>query len=315
MERSPHPIDTVLVATDFSETARTGLDWALDIARKHGARIHLVHALLLPGQMSDYVPSPPDLGARLQEAATERLEEVAAAVRTAGIEVSSEVRLGLASEAIVEAAREQRPRLIVAGTRGLTGIKHLLLGSTAERVVQRAECPVLTVHPADAARRRAVRTILVPTDFSRDAELAAHTALDLLCRRRAHGAPEPRPGRSEDGARLVLLHAYHYPFEYTVYGTVPTSPSYLEDAGAVAEDNLEAAAEPLRCEGLTVETAAREGYPPDIIVSEAEARAVDLIAMGTHGRTGLAHLVLGSTAERVVQHAGCPVLTVRYRGA
>ena len=60
---------------------------------------------------------------------------------------------------------------------------------------------------------------------------------------------------------------------------------------------------------------AREGYAPEVIVDEAERRGVDVIAVGTHGRTGLAHLLLGSTAERVVQHARCPVMTVRFGDA
>ena len=64
-------------------------------------------------------------------------------------------------------------------------------------------------------------------------------------------------------------------------------------------------------EGLAVETVAREGYPPDTIIDQADEVGADLIALGTHGRTGLAHLLLGSTAERVVQHARCPVLTVK----
>ena len=78
-----------------------------------------------------------------------------------------------------------------------------------------------------------------------------------------------------------------------------------------AQEKLAEIAAALSERGLKVETKAIEGYPPEVIVDEAAAIGADLIAMGTHGRTGLAHLFLGSTAERVVQHAGCPVLTLR----
>jgi nucleotide-binding universal stress UspA family protein len=61
-----------------------------------------------------------------------------------------------------------------------------------------------------------------------------------------------------------------------------------------------------------VESVAREGYPPEVIVEAARELDVDLVAMGTHGRTGLRHLLLGSNAERVIEHAPCPVLTVRH---
>ncbi len=293
-----NPVDEILVATDFSDTAAAGLAWALEIAGDHGAKIHLVHALLLPNAMTDYLPSPPDLTKELGLAANRRLEQTLSEVRDAGIEATGEVRLGLPSEAIVEATRESRPDLVVVGTRGLSGLEHLLLGSTAARIVQHAPAPVLTVHPGDSEQHRRIRTILVPTDFSADAEPAIEAALDLLA-----GVEEP--------GRLILLHAYHLPYEYTVYGTIPTSFDFRQDAGSAAETRLQELAEPLRSQGLAVDTLTCEGYPPEVIVAEAEAQGADLVSMGTHGRSGLAHLVMGSTAERVVKHAPCPVLTVR----
>ncbi len=291
-------IRTILVATDFSETAEAGVDWAVEVARAHGASICLVHGLLLPNRMTDFVPSPPDFTAELREAARGRLDDAASRVRDRGVEVDSELLLGLPSQTILEAADHRKADLVVMGTRGLSGLRHLLLGSTAQRVIQRAGCPVLTVHPGDIDKHRQVSTILVPTDFSRDAEIATHSALDLL---------DKQPAET----RLVLLHVYHLPFEYTAYGTIPTSFDYFKDVEGAAIERLEEIAAPLRKEGLTIETAAREGYPPEMIVAEAKAIDADLIALGIHGRSGIAHLLLGSTAERVVQHAGCPVLTVR----
>ena len=292
------PIRNVLVATDFSPTARAGVDWAIEIARDHGARIRLVHGLLLANRMTDYVPAPPDFTEAIQAAAAARLEEVCDRVRNAGVEVSSDLRLGLPSQAITEAIREEKADLLVIGTRGLTGVSHLLLGSTAERVVQHAACPVLSVHPGDHEKHRRIRTVLVPTDFSRDAESATAAATRLL-------------GDDIEGARILLLNAYHLPFEYTAYGTIPTAVDYTRDVEGAALEKLAEIAAALSADGLEVESRAVEGYPPEVIVEEAEAMGADLIAMGTHGRTGLAHLFLGSTAERVVQDARCPVLTVR----
>jgi len=142
--------------------------------------------------------------------------------------------------------------------------------------------------------------VLVPTDFSRDADLATAAATRML-------------GHDIEGASIVLLNAYHLPFEYTAYGTIPTSVDYTRDVEGAAQEKLAEIAAALSERGLAVETKAIEGYPPEVIVDEAERSGADLIAMGTHGRTGLAHLFLGSTAERVVQNARCPVLTVRRR--
>jgi nucleotide-binding universal stress UspA family protein len=296
------PIRNILVATDFSPTARAGVDWAIEVASDHGASIRLIHGLLLASRMTDYVPAPPDFTEALQAAAAARLEEVCDRVRGAGLEVSSDLRLGLPSQAILEAIREQEADLLVIGTRGLTGVSHLLLGSTAQRVVQHATCPVLSVHPGDHEEHRRIRTVLVPTDFSRDAESATAAARRVL-------------GADIEGARIVLLNAYHLPFEYTAYGTIPMSIDYTRDVEGAAQEKLAEIAAKLAADGLEVEIRAVEGYPPDVIVDEAEKSSADLIAMGTHGRTGLAHLFLGSTAERVVQHARCPVLTVRRQGS
>jgi nucleotide-binding universal stress UspA family protein len=294
------PLARIVAATDFSETAGAAVDWAVDIARQHGARIHLVHALTLPAPLPDYVPAGADFGRDLHAVALAKLEEAAARVRQAGVEVDLEVPIGVPSQSILRVAEEVGADLLVLGTRGLTGMTHLLLGSTAERVVQRARCPVLTVHPEDRDRHRPIRTVVAPTDFSTGAEDAAAVALRLLA-------------RLEENARIVLVHAYHLPIEYTAYGPIPTSVRFLQDVGADAQERLDQVARGMARQGLSVEAVTREGYAPDVIVDEAREHQADLIAMGTHGRTGLAHLLLGSTAERVVQHAPCPVMTVRRR--
>jgi nucleotide-binding universal stress UspA family protein len=290
-------LQRILAATDFSSTARAGVDWAIELALAHDASIDLVHALLVPSRATDFVPSPPDFTEALQEAASGRLNEITTMVREKGVEVSAELKLGVPSQVILETASQQDADLVVIGTRGLSGLRHLLLGSTAERVVQHAQCPVLTVHPGDADKHRPLDTILVPTDFSKDAETAYFAALNLLGR--------------QSSTRVVLLHVYHLPYEYTAYGTIPTSLDYFRDVQGAAEERLTTLADEIKQQGFQVETLAREGFPPEVILGEAEAAGADLIAMGTHGRTGLAHLVLGSTAERVVQRANCPVLTVR----
>jgi len=289
---------TLLVATDFSETAEAAADWAVEIASARGRRVHLMHVLTLPPPRPHYAPTPPDLQNALRNAATQQLAAEAERLSGRGVEVETILEVGVPSQTLVRIAGELDPALLVIGTRGLTGLTHLLLGSTAERVVQKAPCPVLTVHPEDRGKHRDISTILVPTDFSDDAQKAVHTAHRLL--------------EDLEDTRLILLHSFSLPIEYTAYGPIPTSISYLEDTGIEAEQQLRKIADDLqKREGLTVETLAREGYPPEVICEEAKSQKADLIVMGTHGRSGLAHLLLGSTAERVVQKAPCPVMTVR----
>jgi len=297
----PAPVRTVLVATDFSPTAGAALQWAIELAKAHQGRVVIVHALappIPPAASPDFVTLPPDFHEQYRDAALKKLAAAVESMRAQGLEASSDLDIGPASPVVLELAAKHAADLLVLGTRGMTGFRHLLLGSTAERVVQGASIPVLTVHPADADKQRRVRTILVPTDFSDDAKLAIRTAERVF-------------GPEEREAKLILVHAYHLPVEFTALGAVPVAPRLFADAAEQARERLEQDAKPLRASGLTVETIAQEGYPPLVIEEAARTTNADLIAMGTHGRSGLRHLLLGSTAERVVQHAPCPVLTIR----
>ncbi|MGB6995571.1 MAG: universal stress protein, partial [Thermoanaerobaculia bacterium] len=95
------------------------------------------------------------------------------------------------------------------------------------------------------------------------------------------------------------------------YGSAAAGLQLWKGVDIDVRTRLDKFAEPLRRNGIEVNILAIEGYPPEVIVDQAEFLKVDLVAMGTHGRTGLSHVLLGSTAERVVQKAACPVLTVR----
>lgn len=290
------PIRHIVVATDFAEPSERALAWGARIARLHGSRLTLVHAVSPPMPVADFAAPPLAVDEQVREAARERLERALREGHLAGIEADTVLADGLPSQAILDAADETGADLVVVGTRGLTGFRHLLLGSTAERIVQGARVPVLSVHAADEVPPAGLRTFLVPTDFSADAEAALATADQCF-------AP------LEAETRVILLHVYHVPAEYRSYGAGSFS-RWSEKLSAQVGERLETVAAPLRRQGHEIEVVTAEGTPSEVIVREAAERGADLIAMGTHGRSGLAHLLLGSTAERVVQHAPCPVLTL-----
>lgn len=300
MPRSNRRVRTLLVASDFSACAEFAIAWARRLALLHGARLVIHHALAPPQAapaLPEFVPYPPELHEQYRKAAGERLEAAAEQARKAGIEASVDLQVGPAVPTILAAAEKASADLIVSGTRGLTGLRHLLLGSTAERLVQHAPVPVLAVHPEMEPPERIAR-VLVPTDFSEDAALALDAAIRLL----AVEGSEPE---------FVLFHAFHVPIEYVHMAGGFAMSDMTRDVLQDARDALERIAEPLRAEGRSVEVACREGYAAQAIEIEARERNVDLVAMGTHGRSFLPHAVLGSTAERVVQRAPCPVLTIR----
>ncbi|HUL59413.1 MAG TPA: universal stress protein [Anaeromyxobacteraceae bacterium] len=141
------------------------------------------------------------------------------------------------------------------------------------------------------------KRICCPIDFSDTARVAMDTACDLAKRL---------------GARLVLLHAYPIPGYTFPDGSVVASPKMMDELAAQAARHLDEwkrEAEGRGCAG--VEVARAVGEPAAEIVAFAKANAIDLVVMGTHGRTGLEHALMGSIAERVVRRASCPVLTVR----
>jgi universal stress protein A len=143
----PVRIDRILVPLDFSEHASSILEWAAHLAAEHHSTLILMHAYHLPVEFQQmegaYLPA--EFWTQVKSEAQKTLEGHAAKLRPKGIAVEIEVTEGYPATAIEEEAVRQKADLIVIGTHGHTGLKHLLLGSVAERVVQKAPCPVLTV--------------------------------------------------------------------------------------------------------------------------------------------------------------------------
>lgn len=296
------PLRHVVAATDFSTAAGAGVAWARDVARLHRAQLHLVHAVcqLDPALLGTEVP--PDLAEAALGAGRRRLEELAGELDTDEAPARTWVDVGQPSQVIRRVADRVGADLLVLATRGLGGFRRLLLGSTAERVVQHGEQPVLSVHASDGPAARPVRRVLLPTDFSADAGLA-------------HGAAR-RIFRLGPGCHVHLLHTFRLPPEYQVYraeGLSAMSRRLLDGALANYRRELDRMAGELGDQGLEVATEVAEGDAAEVIVERAAELGADLVAMGTYGRSALGRAVMGSVARRVVQHAPCPVLTVHGR--
>jgi nucleotide-binding universal stress UspA family protein len=293
---------TILVATDFSETSRVALDRGCELAVEHGSEVVLVHVLgpnPIPMAGPEVMVLPPNLDAQLREASREALDRAVAEAGERGVAVRGELVLGPAAHSICNAARKAEADLIVIGTRGNTGFKHLLLGSVAEAVVRDSNVPVLTVHPGDTAALGGLRKLLIPTDFSHDADHALDAVASLF---------ELTANRIE----ITLVHVYQLPVMVApLTGFGPELPILAEGARDAAREALDPMAERLRARGYTVKVLGREGDPATVITALAATMDAELVAMGTRGLAKFKQLLLGSTAERVVQHASCPVLTLR----
>jgi nucleotide-binding universal stress UspA family protein len=214
------------------------------------------------------------------------------------------IRAGRPHEQIINLAREINADLITLATRGHSGLKHLLLGSTAERVVRSAPCPVLVVRKrkqkAKGSREPfAIRTILVPTDFSRCSLAGAEYAAFLA------------------GKLNATLRLFHAIYPYTNYVFVDRAGVRVSGLAEAMEETARQEMDALKqmefLRGLTVQTETLPGTAVDEICAAAGSPDVDLIVISSHGRTGLKHALIGSVAEHIVRYADRPVLVVPSR--
>jgi nucleotide-binding universal stress UspA family protein len=144
---------TILVPVDFSPHAAKALETAIELARQFQGRIHLVHSYpVYVGAVSPYgMVIPETFDRECREAANRELSKWADRVRQAGVPVETTITPIPPSEAIVSTAEEIGADVVVMGSRGLTGLKHVLLGSVAERALRHSHCPVLVVKDAGAS--------------------------------------------------------------------------------------------------------------------------------------------------------------------
>jgi len=143
-------LKTILVATDFSDDADAAIDAAIEMARAFGAKLELFHAYyvevpsIYAGFGGDFT-MPQDVLDPIREGAQARMADLVERVSKSGVDVAGRVAMEHPVKAILQEAERLLADLIVMGTRGLAGFEHFLLGSTADRVIRMAQCPVLTV--------------------------------------------------------------------------------------------------------------------------------------------------------------------------
>jgi nucleotide-binding universal stress UspA family protein len=219
------------------------------------------------------------------------LQAIATTQEFARLQVEYEVRKGKPFVELIIAGRAWMADLMVVGRASRT--EGPFLGSTSERVLRKASVPVMIAkNPLNSE----AKTFLVPTDFSPCARNAAEEALELArC----------------FGGRVVFFHVL-YPSYTVVYAhefgvSLPIPPPSPEEI----EPEWKAFLSGLSLAKIHWEKDTAEGQAASAIVRQAEQVRADLIVMGTHGRSGLPHMLLGSVAEKVVRTASCPVLTVR----
>lgn len=287
MDRSM--VNRIVLATDFSECAGKAQDYAAFLARAHEAKLYVVHVPESPLWYGSNAATILYLE-QAQKEGERRLEETEQQLIQGGLtDVEARQVVGIPSEQIKKAAQDITADMIVVGTRGRTGLEVILLGSTADRVIRDAPCPVLAVPMAAATP--SIRHVMAPLDFSSPSLDAVEYAIQVA---------------NHFGAKMTLVHV----LEPMYYDAEPGLQS-MEANWVHWRTQLEQLAGLISSFGLATGTVIRGGVPTDSILDCAREQGCDLIVMGTHGRRGWARLRLGSVAEAVIRQAPCPVLTVK----
>jgi len=305
-------IKRVLAPVDLSAASMTALNYAVPIAEQFQADLHLLYVHengdeFSTDSMSHLLHDIAKMRTRVEIQGSATQSRQPSLMRAE----NCHVLIGRAYKKVCDFARELAADLIVLATRGHTEIARILLGSTAERIVQFAPCPVLVTRQrngsseASNAERTstqfefAPRKILVPVDFSQCSMTWLNYAALFA---------------KAFGAKLLLFHALFPPNPVLLDRISANLPDeWGETRRMNAQLEMEALMQLHFLRGAPCETEIRTGYTIEEICAAIEHADVDLIITSTHGQTELKHTLLGSVADHMVRYAQCPVLVVPSR--
>jgi nucleotide-binding universal stress UspA family protein len=279
----------ILLATDGSEDAELAATTAVSLARSTASELYVVHTWRpVPSVHFDALVRQ-EMEREAQGVLDGQVKQIEG---LGGIVAQARLREGGAAEEIVALAEEIGAGLIAVGSRGRGRIRRLLMGSVSDAVVRNAHYPLIVVRwkPVVFPAK-----ILLATDGSEEATLAAQTAADLSTR---------------TGSELHVVHVGEIP--PTDYPDRYGYRALYEPHEREARELLEAQIEKMKGAGATVaQEHLRLGRADERIIVLAEELGVDLIAMGSRGLGGVRRALMGSVSDSVVRHAHCPVLIVR----
>jgi nucleotide-binding universal stress UspA family protein len=276
---------TILIPTDFSKVAQTATKVALGIAQKASAKLILLHIIERPdsvsfnieGQISELDDWEDKLYTlKLIEKAKKEIGAIIEDAASLGVKVKQELRLGNPFHAMREVITDHEVDLVVMGTSGRSKLEEMIIGSNTEKVIRHAACPVLTIHGKQGKN-----------DFK---NIVYATSL-----------------RDDEGEFAAVVKNTQDMYDSTVHVVRINTPENFQ-SDTVTKKIMSDFAKKLKLRNFTLNVfnhySEEEG-----IIHFADSIDADLVAMSTHGRTGFAHVLVGSIAEDVANHSSRPVLT------
>ena len=283
----------LLLATDGSEYSEGAVREAITLAKRCSSTLSAISVI---ETNPEYETIAPQLLERSEKAAWVILEAVKARAKSAEVDCQISVHEGEDSyHYIADAAAKDKISMIVMGRRGRKGIKRLAMGSTTARVIGHSPCNVLVV---PKAAQIGFKSIVVATDGSRYSAAAAAEAIGIA-----------KQNKSELTIISVVPAELMTPTDIDF--TMNQRELIAEKEMHEAEKNAKLVKEAALKEGVPAKAFVMSGRPADAIIETANEKKADLIVVGSHGRTGLERLLMGSVAERVIVLASSAVLVVK----
>lgn len=276
----------ILVAYDGSLSSDNALLQAFQLANDEKSWITV--ATVIPEYTGDLDLTVGIVQKTLVRQGEQLLAKAASIAKQEGALVKTVLEEGEIYERLVDLAEAQNCGVIVAGRRGKSSLERALMGSVTARVIGLSQRDILVV---PIGTKIGWKSILVATDGSRHSFFATERAIDIA---------------KSYGGRLTAISVVDVPDE--LYGE---APSLVDDLVNKAKSYVSAVRDKAEAEGVASDVLVREGESYKAIVKIAVQNSTDLIVMGSHGRTGLKRLLMGSVTEKVIGHAPCPVLVVK----
>lgn len=265
---------TFLAASDGSEFSINAVREAINLAKICSSKLIVISVVKTNLEFESVFPQVIE---KDEQDAIKHLEFVKAEAQKGGVDCSTTVSLSEEPyQDIVNHASSNKADMILMGTHGKTGIKRLMMGSVTAKVIGHAPCNVLVL-PLNATME--CRNVLIATDGSKYSQAAASEAFGIA---------------KKCGSVLTVL-----------------SVASSDDEIAAAQENVNTVLSSAEREGIQTTSVVTKGKPYKAIIKTSKRKKADLIVLGSHGRTGLDRLLMGSVTERVIGHSKVAVLVVK----
>jgi nucleotide-binding universal stress UspA family protein len=282
-------IKRILCPVDFFPASDRAVKYAAGLAANYGARVHLLHALApIVSTPYEYPIATAEIMRAAGKASAEEMKKLAARVEAKGVKVETELRPGAVHDVIKRAISVLKPDLIAMGTHSRGGFERLFMGSVSEWLIRHSPVPVLTMSAKERLTTPAFRKIFVTTDFSDGTADALDYAFSIA---------------QENDSQVTLLHI--------VSNLVVDIPArYRDSLLSGVQKQLEDLVPAEVRNWCNVTTRVEFGMPYRLILRVLDKEKPDLLVMNIHGKSMMDRAMIGSTAERLVRSAKCPVLLI-----